>query len=165
MTRILVTTDGSDLGHLALAHAQALAAALHADLTVLQVQFDAGVALAGEFGYLPPTEPADMAQQKAQMEAEVRARVPGARVRVELAGGRTVAAAINDVARDEHADLIVMSTHGRSGLGRMLLGSVAEGITHTAPVPVVLVRAGQTPAQWAGMPVAPQLPSPGRVQG
>lgn len=165
MTRILVTTDGSDLGHLALAHAQALAGALHAELTVLRIQLDAGVALAGEFGYLPPTEPADMARQKAQMEAELRARVPGARVRIELAGGRTITAAITDVARDEHADLIVMSTHGRSGLGRVLMGSVAEGVIHCAPAPVMLVRAGQTPAQWMGMPVAVSIQSPEGLQG
>ena len=42
-----------------------------------------------------------------------------------------------------------MGTHGRSGLGRALLGSVAEGVAHHAPAPVLLVRAGQPVTAWA----------------
>ncbi|PNY82427.1 universal stress protein [Deinococcus koreensis] len=165
MTRILVTTDGSDLGHLALTHARALAAALHAELTVLCVQLDPGVALAGEFGYLPPAEPAEVAEQKRAMETALQARVPGARVRVELAGGRAIAQAISDIARDEGAALIVMSTHGRSGLGRMLLGSVAQAVACCAPVPVMLVRAGHTPPQWLTPPFMAELQTGGNLQG
>jgi nucleotide-binding universal stress UspA family protein len=44
------------------------------------------------------------------------------------------------VAADEHADMIVMGTHGRSGLNRLLLGSVAERVIRLAPCPVVTVR-------------------------
>ena len=44
-------------------------------------------------------------------------------------------------ARQWPADLIVIGTHGRRGVGRMLLGSDAEQIVRTAPVPVLLVRA------------------------
>jgi nucleotide-binding universal stress UspA family protein len=53
---------------------------------------------------------------------------------------RREADVIVDFARDNHADLIVMGTHGRTGLERLLLGSVAEGVAHHAPVPLLLVR-------------------------
>lgn len=152
MTRILVTTDCSDLGHHALSHAQALARALHADLTVLSVRTEAGVAMAGEFGYLPPADPDQLNERSCQTEADLAARAPGARVRLEPAQGRSVAKVIVDVAREEGAAMIVMSTHGRSGLGRVLMGSVAEGVAHCAPVPVLLVRSGHTPPSWSMPP-------------
>ena len=43
-------------------------------------------------------------------------------------------------ARDVHADLILMTTHARAGMERLLLGSVSEGVVHHANVPVLLVR-------------------------
>lgn len=53
-----------------------------------------------------------------------------------------VADAIVRAAREEQCDLIVMGTHGRSGVNRLLLGSVAEGVARRTQVPVLLVRAG-----------------------
>jgi nucleotide-binding universal stress UspA family protein len=50
-------------------------------------------------------------------------------------------AAIVQAATDLHCDLIVMGTHGRKGLERALLGSVAEGVTRSSPIPVLTVRA------------------------
>jgi len=44
------------------------------------------------------------------------------------------------VAREESADLIVMGTHGRTGLGRLLMGSVAEQVMRRAPCPVLTVK-------------------------
>lgn len=64
----------------------------------------------------------------------------GARVRTIVAPDH-VAATILDVAEREGADLIAMSTHGRGGIGRFLLGSVADQVVHHANVPVLLVRA------------------------
>jgi nucleotide-binding universal stress UspA family protein len=54
--------------------------------------------------------------------------------------GERIAAVIDKDAKDWKADLIVIGTHGRSGLSRMLLGSVAEGVVRGASVPVLLVR-------------------------
>jgi len=45
------------------------------------------------------------------------------------------------VARDEAVDLIVMGTHGRTGLRHVLLGSIAETVVRTAPCPVFTVKA------------------------
>ena len=53
---------------------------------------------------------------------------------------RAPAEAIVSYARDAHADLIVMGTHGRNAVGRLLLGSVAERVVRTAPCPVLTVR-------------------------
>jgi nucleotide-binding universal stress UspA family protein len=50
------------------------------------------------------------------------------------------ATAILQVARDSKADLIVMGTHGRTGLGRVLMGSVAEAVVRKAPCPVLTVK-------------------------
>jgi nucleotide-binding universal stress UspA family protein len=60
---------------------------------------------------------------------------------VDVGGVAATAERICETARTLHADVIVMSTHGRSGIGRMLLGSVADRVTHLASSPVLLVRA------------------------
>ena len=67
----------------------------------------------------------------------------GATVETALleASGERIASVIEGEARHWQADLIVIGTHGRSGLSRLLLGSVAEGVARSAPVPVLLVRA------------------------
>jgi nucleotide-binding universal stress UspA family protein len=62
-------------------------------------------------------------------------------VQVNVAVG-TPAEEILRVAREEKVDLIVMGTHGRTGLRHLLLGSVAEEVTRHAPCPVFTVRSG-----------------------
>lgn len=145
---ILVTTDASELGHRALAHAQALARALHAELTVLYVQPDPLPTLAEAYVYLPGGTDPVQEQAIREIREDLARRLPEAQVRVKRAEGRPVPRLIVDTAREEGADLIVMSTHGRSGLGRALLGSVAEAVAHHAPVPVLLVRAGHVVKDW-----------------
>ena len=61
--------------------------------------------------------------------------------RVEIAAGNTVDAILR-IASDKAVDLIVMSTHGRTGLVRTFLGSVAEAVLHKAACPVLVVRYG-----------------------
>jgi nucleotide-binding universal stress UspA family protein len=48
---------------------------------------------------------------------------------------------IINVAEAEHVDLIIMATHGRTGLSHLFLGSVAERVVHMAPCPVLIIRA------------------------
>jgi nucleotide-binding universal stress UspA family protein len=55
--------------------------------------------------------------------------------------GDRIASVIEDEAKSWQADLIVIGTHGRTGLDRLLLGSVAEGVVRMATVPVLLIRA------------------------
>lgn len=59
-------------------------------------------------------------------------------VRAILAG--TPAKAILGYAQEHNVDLIAMSTHGRSGLAHVLMGSVAEAVLHSTPCPVLMVR-------------------------
>lgn len=68
---------------------------------------------------------------------------PGARTRFEVRRGGP-AEAICRFAADERCDLVVMSTHGRTGLTRLIMGSVAEEVLRHAPCPVLLVRPGIT---------------------
>ena len=57
------------------------------------------------------------------------------------------ASAIVEAARLKHADLIVMSTHGRSGLGRLILGSVAESVLRGTTTPILLLRSPAAPLE------------------
>ena len=58
------------------------------------------------------------------------------------APGRRLGALVAEAAKDFHADLIVVGTHGRRGIGRVALGSGAEQVIRSAPVPVLAVRGG-----------------------
>ncbi len=78
----------------------------------------------------------------------------GMTVECHVETSQETAGAIVGAATDLHANLIVIATHGRSGFGRMLLGSVAEAVVRTATVPVVLI--GPAMAGKATGPV-PQL--------
>lgn len=75
-------------------------------------------------------------------QAAEKARQSGITAETALldAKGERIAGVIKDDALHWRADLIVIGTHGRSGLSRLLLGSVAEGVARDAPVPVLLVR-------------------------
>ncbi len=72
--------------------------------------------------------------------AKVQQSGASAETRLVEASGARVPNLIESEARQWHADLIVLGTHGRSGLDRLLLGSVAEGVARVASVPVLLVR-------------------------
>jgi nucleotide-binding universal stress UspA family protein len=65
--------------------------------------------------------------------------------RVLLEGAPSTA--IVDYATDEACDLIVMGTHGRGGIDRLLLGSVAERVVRTSSVPVLTVRVEEPPSE------------------
>src|SRR4029450_10556067 len=87
---------------------------------------------------------AEAAEYLAAMASELRAK--GVRVTKGVRRGEPVAEILAG-AREAEADLIAMTTHGRSGLGRLLFGSVAEAVLRQAEIPVFLMR--QTQAQVA----------------
>lgn len=70
-------------------------------------------------------------------------RIKAQSVMLKNLGGR-VADSIVDEARNWKADLIVMGTHGRRGVSHLVLGSDAEAVVRSAPVPVLLVRPATT---------------------
>jgi nucleotide-binding universal stress UspA family protein len=69
-----------------------------------------------------------------------RVRSAGLRVTARVEAARSVAAAILETARTEQVDLVALSTHGRSGLLRMALGSVADKVVRASQTPVLLYR-------------------------
>ncbi|MDD5383806.1 MAG: universal stress protein [Gallionella sp.] len=77
----------------------------------------------------------------AQATEKVRQSGMTAEAALLEASGERIASVIKDDALHWQADLIVIGTHGRSGLSRLLLGSVAEGVVRGASVPILLVRA------------------------
>ncbi|RDI95409.1 universal stress protein [Meiothermus sp. QL-1] len=151
--RILAPIDGSQAGRQAFALADWLAQRLGAELQVLHVvpslPTPVGEPWAGP-GAIPiysweEARKALEAEGQAILEGARRlARAPRLTTHLRKAQGRREAAVIVEFAREQHSDLIVMGTHGRTGLERWLLGSVAEGVAHHAPVPLLLVR--PTPA-------------------
>jgi len=86
----------------------------------------------------------ELLQANARRQLEQLARrhsQHGLRLTHSLIQGMPTHAAILEHAREIDADLIVMSTTGRSGIGRLLLGSVAEKVVRTSQIPVCTVRA------------------------
>jgi nucleotide-binding universal stress UspA family protein len=134
---ILHPTDFSERSRYALWLACALARDYNARLVVLHV-LAVPTVIYGE-GVVPP----DPEETRAgAWEELVGLQVPQADVRAErrLEEGDTVEGILR-VTEEVHADLVVMGTHGRTGLGRLLMGSVAELVVRKAPCPVLTVKA------------------------
>jgi universal stress protein A len=85
-----------------------------------------------------PTEDEIRGLDRMLQATAARLDIP-ARTRV-IVGPSPIGDAIVDVAREEKVDLIVMGTHGKTGLRRLLLGSVAENVIRYAECPVLVVR-------------------------
>jgi nucleotide-binding universal stress UspA family protein len=141
--RILVPLDGSQLAEQALPPALTVAKALSAELVLFRVpSVFASLSLAGE-GYMPLEGVIEAAHQDAQSYLEQVAHdLKGQGFRVSIAlqiGG--VANAIIDYAETYQIDLIAMSTHGRTGLARWALGSIADRVLRAGKLPILLVRA------------------------
>jgi nucleotide-binding universal stress UspA family protein len=95
--------------------------------------------------------PKDVARPEAEayLERAKRAlRRPGVQVRAESCLGDPASAIVAHAVSDR-ADLVAMSTHGRSGLRRLLLGSVTEKVLRQAPFPLITCRSGGRMAGWA----------------
>jgi len=148
--RILVAVDGSETSERALHEGVALAKAHRARLRLVHVVDELTVK-----GGAPST-PADFwkAVRKAGAlileSARARAAQDGIEAETKLAEIRTFGSLVRRVpdlivadARRWKADLIVIGTHGRRGLSKLLLGSVAEGVMRTAGMSVLLVRAAE----------------------
>lgn len=141
---ILVPLDGSTLAEAAIGKAVEVAGDRPVKLLLLR---------AAEAHTLPGMDPTD-AQVEVVREAEEYLATVAARLTDQgIKGVQTsvwygpAAAAILDAARLRKADLIVMSTHGRSGLGRLILGSVAESVLRGTTTPILLLRAPEAPVE------------------
>jgi nucleotide-binding universal stress UspA family protein len=145
-TRILVSVDGSDTSKRALNEALELAKVHQSQLRIVHV-VDAATLFVGDHFYadMDRLEAAMMeAGKKVLAEAAAVAEKAGLRAETQLIEIETINARVADLivqdAKSWRAGLIVVGTHGRRGLSRVVLGSVAEGVVRAAPVPVLLVR-------------------------
>ena len=147
LTKILAANDFSDDSTRALGYAEELARKFGAEIVVLHVdQPLAPVMLAPEFGPSIDTgvmsriaEEQRLLAQKELDKIVARLRDGGLKARSLLRVGAPFLEIIN-AAQTENADLIVMGTHGRSGLAHVLLGSVAERVVQKASCPVLTIR-------------------------
>jgi nucleotide-binding universal stress UspA family protein len=139
--RVLVPLDGSALAEEALTTAELVAGAFGAELMLLRVVEPPVYPLYGDgYAYIPFDEDAELADAERYLQTQaLRLRAAGTTTRTRTAIGQpsTVLAA---VARDEQADVIAMATHGRGGLARLVMGSVATGALQRATVPLLLTR-------------------------
>ncbi len=141
---ILVPLDGSPRAEKILAHVEALAVRFAAKVILLQV-VEPNVAMVTPYDMVPYYDPAEAEHITAEARAylatkEGELRSLGIEVKSVTESGPVVSVVL-DVAEREGADLIAMASHGRTGLGRVFYGSVAEGILHKADRPLLLIRA------------------------
>lgn len=144
-TRILVPTDGSSTARKALEEAARLARLTGGNIRLLHVldplEHLAGLETASVYmqDLLPTLE---QAGEELLAKAKSDPAVAGVAVETELSEspGARVSEVIVDRAKSWGADLIVLGTHGRRGIERVMLGSDAEQVVRIAPVPVLLVR-------------------------
>jgi nucleotide-binding universal stress UspA family protein len=144
--KILVPVDFSAHSAEAIRHAADLSRRYDASVSIVHVYQSMEFALPGGFPAYEPARLKELLQAlTAQVESSVNdAHAAGAlKVDGKLLQG-TIAHEIVTCAKQGNFDLIVIGTHGRSGLGHLLLGSIAEKVLRTAPCPVLTVRA--TPA-------------------
>jgi nucleotide-binding universal stress UspA family protein len=149
--KILVPLDGSDLAEKVLPHAVALAKDSRAEVTLLTVvQLSLGFT-AAKLEAIPEAA----AERKTALRAEALTylekiqrdlKEQGVRARPVALDG-DVAAQIIAYAEQEGCDLVAMATHGRSGIDRFVMGSIAEKVVRHTTKPVLLIRA---------IPVIPQ---------
>ena len=139
---ILVATDFSEHADHALAYAAELAERLDARLHLVHAISvpvlgipEMGIAYGSMIMESTVKESQDAL---AALADRYRARAPVANTHLEVGDARDV---IDRIAEAIGADLIVIGTHGRRGVRRMLLGSVAEAVVRSAPCPVLTIRA------------------------
>ncbi len=137
ITNILCPTDFSPFAQAAMPIACSLACDYGATLILLHVR-PLPLTLAGEFGALAPEPREPDAFVKARMRACVPANFTGV-VECHVQDG-DAAEEILTTAEHRQCDFIVLGTHGRSGLRRLLAGSVAEAVLRRAPCPVLTIK-------------------------
>jgi len=141
---VLAAVDGSEAGAPALRTAVALALEQHAQLRLVYVVDEAAThAVDVPTVDIEQLDDAWIAAGHAVLDAAVaEARASGMTAETALLqrDRRECAAAIVREAERWGADVIVIGTHGRQGVQRLMLGSVAEGVARRSPVPVLLVR-------------------------
>src|SRR5262245_8705221 len=141
--RILLPTDFSKYSRSALTYGGALAEKFGAELYILHVVQNIGLLIPDMVNVTPPVLPSLEQMGAAVREALAKlikeAGLEKFKVEVVVREGSAFYEIVQ-FAKDQNVDLIVMGTHGHSGLAHMLLGSVTEKVVRKAPCPVLTVR-------------------------
>jgi len=144
--RILVATDGSDLSTTAVSSAIELAAAVNAELVALYVvprypvnYFEGGLSISVEDIANAEKQWSEMGQ--AVVDAvELQAKAQGVKAKAVVMQSDLVAESIMAAANKHACDLVVMASHGRKGIKRVLLGSETQHVLTHSTVPVLVLR-------------------------
>ena len=140
--KILVPLDGSELAESILPQVVPLAKCMDAEIVLLRI-----VSLPVS-AYLVATDPRLAIDIREDAEGDAfdylngiaaKLRAEGIKSSVEIGTG-VVAETIQDFAKNSRVDLIAMSTHGRGGLARLMIGSVADHLVRNSHLPVLLIR-------------------------
>jgi universal stress protein A len=144
IARILVPSDFSPASDAALEYARDLARHFGSSIDLVHVFDDpfASGAFIGDGTVMMPVELRDSLEKHAREQLETRntahaGALPGSSTALLMGAP---AKRIVERAKEDAADLIVRGTHGRSGLGHLLIGSVAERVVRTAACPVLTIR-------------------------
>jgi len=146
MSKILYPTDFSDLSLVALNYAKSFALQYGAELHCIHVLDDAYQywLMLGPDGVPAGPDPQQVQQavqgQMAEFARKHLSDIP--QVVTKIITGRPFVEIVQ-YARDQEIDMIVIASHGRSGLKHVLMGSVAERVVRKSPCPVLSVRSGQ----------------------
>lgn len=159
-SQILVPLDGSPLAEQALGYAAGLARLLDAEILLVRAlspalharyRNDKLVMSCADF-----VEVEDTWRYLSNLADGLRSNGGRASIRV-LVGSPPIA--IADAARTEGIDVIVMTTHGRGGLSRLLLGSVTDGVLQRTRVPILLIRSGVAHRSTLSAPASTRMES------
>lgn len=144
--RILVATDGSTLSKKAVASAISLAATCSATLVAVKVvprypqaYFEGGIPLSNDEISKVEQQWADAAQTSLEAVAK-SAAAKGVTVKSVVVKSDVVSDALIATAKKQKADLIVMASHGRKGIKRLLLGSETQQVLTHSHIPVLVLR-------------------------
>jgi nucleotide-binding universal stress UspA family protein len=134
--KILVAVDGSDFSELAVDQAISLGAICRSQIVVISV-----VDLFPEQMAVAPALVEKMSEEVGKHLERAKQKIEKAQIACETVvrmGGKPYEFIVQE-ARDRGIDLIVLGTHGRTGIKKVLLGSVAQNVIGSAPCPVMVV--------------------------
>ena len=147
INRILLPLDGSDLSKLALPIGEELADKLKVSITLFQMSHVIIPYATDSMGNIPPIYYLELSEsEEKRVRAEIIAlekelRGKGLSVTHNVISGTDAADGIIEASKKVDADLVVMATHGRSGLRRWVFGNVAEKVLRHGETPLLLVHA------------------------
>jgi nucleotide-binding universal stress UspA family protein len=149
--RVLIPLDGSPAAAEALSQMQPLLSEAKSELLLLRVVDEPTIVVTEYPGLVAQLSDSALAESDAQAyvdELATELRSTGLAIRTRVLSGNA-AESILEVARKEKATAIAMATHGRSGVMRWAMGSVAEKVLRTSELPLCLVRSSDEPPKQA----------------